>query len=285
MGFDQIAALADAKRLLQEAVLLPLILPHFFTGIMKPWKGVLLHGPPGTGKTMLSRALASASNTTFFNVSASLIVSKFRGESEKMIQTLFRVARHYAPSLIFLDEVDSVASTRKDSDHEASRSLKSSLLSEMDGISSNGESGAQMVMVLATSNRPWDLDEAMRRRLEKRIYIPLPDEAARSKLFAMHLGHVPVAEDVSMLELAKLTPGYSGHDILLLCRDASLAQFRLLVENLSNEEITALRAGAALEYETSRQDLMATLARVQASSGDPAAHTRYQEWQDEFGST
>ena len=111
--FDQIVGLSDAKRLLREAVLLPLKYPHFFQGILEPWNGVLLFGPPGTGKTMLAKAVATECKTTFFNISASSIVSKWRGESEKLVRVLFELARHYQPSTIFLDEIDSIMGSEK----------------------------------------------------------------------------------------------------------------------------------------------------------------------------
>ena len=169
--WEDIAALNEAKRLLNEAVVLPMIAPELFTGIRAPWQGVLLFGPPGTGKTLLAKAVATCANTTFFNMTASSLISKWHGESEKMIKALFQVARKNAPSTIFFDEIDSLMMKRGD-EHEASRRLKSELLSEMSGMNTNSDA---RVMVLATSNKPWDLDEAFRRRLEKRIYIPLPE--------------------------------------------------------------------------------------------------------------
>jgi len=177
--WDDVVSLGSAKRLLKEAVVMPVKYPQLFTGLLSPWQGILLYGPPGTGKTMLAKAVATECKTTFFNISASSIVSKYRGDSEKLVRVLFELARYHAPSTIFLDEIDAIMGQRGGfdggSEHEGSRRMKTELLIQMDGLAKSDA----LVFVLAASNIPWELDMALLRRLEKRVLVTLPDETAR----------------------------------------------------------------------------------------------------------
>ncbi|KAI5591105.1 hypothetical protein POPTR_004G065100v4 [Populus trichocarpa] len=232
--WESIKGLENAKRLLKEAVVMPIKYPKYFTGLLSPWKGILLFGPPGTGKTMLAKAVATECKTTFFNISASSVVSKWRGDSEKLIKVLFELARHHAPSTIFLDEIDAIISQRGEarSEHEASRRLKTELLIQMDGLNRTNE----LVFVLAATNLPWELDAAMLRRLEKRILVPLPEPEARAAMFEELLPSQPDEEKLPYDLLVERTEGFSGSDIRLLCKEAAMQPLRRIMTLLEDTE-------------------------------------------------
>ncbi|CAE8615827.1 unnamed protein product [Polarella glacialis] len=203
--WDSVIGLNHAKYLLKEAVVMPLRYPQFFTGLLAPWKGVLLFGPPGTGKTLLAKAVATECETTFFNISASTVVSKWRGDSEKLIRVLFDLARHHQPSTIFIDELDALMSSRGGDggggEHEGSRRMKTELLIQMDGMMRDTK---DQVFLLAASNLPWDLDSAMLRRLEKRVLVNLPNAEAREAMISASLPD-GFAEKLDYAKLASLT--------------------------------------------------------------------------------
>lgn len=281
--WDDIADLQEAKRLLEEAVVLPMWMPDFFKGIRRPWKGVLMVGPPGTGKTMLAKAVATECGTTFFNVSSSTLTSKYRGESEKLVRILFDMARFYAPSTIFIDEIDSLCSRRgSDTEHEASRRVKSELLIQMDGIT-NSEDPSKVVMVLAATNFPWDIDEALRRRLEKRIYIPLPTQEGREALLKINLKEVEKADDLDLSSIAHLLEGYSGADITSVCRDACMVKMRRTIANLTPEQIRSLSKDQ-LDLPVSAEDFYEAIRKINKSVSAEDLK-KYEKWMTEFGST
>ncbi|XP_077541416.1 katanin p60 isoform X1 [Haemaphysalis longicornis] len=281
--WDDIADLQEAKKLLEEAVVLPMWMPEFFKGIRRPWKGVLMVGPPGTGKTMLAKAVATECSTTFFNVSSSTLTSKYRGESEKLVRLLFEMARFHAPSTIFIDEIDSLCSRRgSDSEHEASRRVKSELLIQMDGITNN-EDPTKVVMVLAATNFPWDIDEALRRRLEKRIYIPLPNSGGREALLKINLKDVEVCPELDINDIAERLDGYSGADITNVCRDASMMAMRRRIHGLTPEEIRNLNK-EELELPVSRDDFEEAIRKINKSVSREDLE-KYERWMSEFGST
>lgn len=233
--WDDIVGLETAKQLVKEAVVYPVSYPELFSGILSPWKGLLLYGPPGTGKTLLAKAVATECKTTFFNISASSIVSKWRGDSEKLVRVLFEMARFHSPSTIFLDELDSLMSQRGSDggstvgmgEHEGSRRMKTELLIQMDGLAKSDD----LIFLLAASNIPWELDHAMLRRLEKRILVDLPNFEARKRMFEKLLPPkqkpsktmIPqLTAQIDYAHMAELTKGYSGSDIHLVCKEAAM---------------------------------------------------------------
>ncbi|CAL4909761.1 unnamed protein product [Urochloa decumbens] len=234
--FDDIGALADIKESLQELVMLPLRRPDLFKGgLLKPCRGILLFGPPGTGKTMLAKAIANDAGASFINVSMSTITSKWFGEDEKNVRALFSLAAKVAPTIIFVDEVDSMLGQRaRSGEHEAMRKIKNEFMSHWDGLLSKS---GERILVLAATNRPFDLDEAIIRRFERRIMVGLPTQESRELILRTLLSKEKVDENIDFKELATMTEGYSGSDLKNLCVTAAYRPVRELLKKEREKEL------------------------------------------------
>lgn len=222
--FSQVIGQEEAKQVLRENVILPAIRPELFTGLRSPTQGILLYGPPGNGKTLLAKAVANESDYLLFNISASSIVSKWVGESERLMRTLFILARQLQPSIIFIDEVDSILSSRKEGEHDTSRRLKTEFLTQVDGA---GSLKTDKILVMCATNRPQDLDDAVLRRLPIRVHVQNPPYSDRKKLVSSLLHnerHSLTAQDIATI--ARATEGYSACDMTDLARQAAMAPLR-----------------------------------------------------------
>ncbi|XP_062895879.1 spastin [Mobula hypostoma] len=274
--FEDVAGQELAKQALQEIVILPTLRPELFTGLRAPARGLLLFGPPGNGKTMLAKAVASESNATFFNISAASLTSKYVGEGEKLVRALFSVARELQPSIIFIDEVDSLLCERREGEHDASRRLKTEFLIEFDGVQSSGD---DRVLVMGATNRPQELDDAVLRRFTKRVFVSLPNKQTRllllTNLLAKH-GNPLNRKDLEYL--AKQTEGYSGSDLTALAKDAALGPIR----ELKPEEVRSMAASEVRKIRLS--DFEDSLRKIKRSVG-PQTLEGYKRWNEDYGDT
>ncbi|EAW06884.1 putative AAA family ATPase [Aspergillus clavatus NRRL 1] len=285
--WDDIAGLDPAKKALKEAVVYPFLRPDLFSGLREPARGMLLFGPPGTGKTMLARAVATESKSTFFSVSASTLTSKWHGESEKLVRALFGLAKVLAPSIIFVDEIDSLLSARSSgTEHEASRRSKTEFLIQWSDLQraaagrepSTKKTGgdASRVLVLAATNMPWDIDEAARRRFVRRQYIPLPEHHVREqqlRKLLSHQNHDLNDEDIEVL--VHVTEGFSGSDITALAKDAAMGPLRNLGEALLHTPMDQIRPIRFQDFEASLKSIRPSVSRDGLQ--------QYEEWAQKFG--
>ncbi|ESQ54829.1 hypothetical protein EUTSA_v10024252mg [Eutrema salsugineum] len=290
--FDDIGALENVKDTLKELVMLPLQRPELFCKgqLTKPCKGILLFGPPGTGKTMLAKAVATEAGANFINISMSSIASKWFGEGEKYVKAVFSLASKISPSVIFVDEVDSMLGRRETpGEHEAMRKMKNEFMINWDGLRTKEK---ERVLVLAATNRPFDLDEAVIRRLPRRLMVGLPDAPNRAKILRVILAKEDLSPDVDLDGVASMTDGYSGSDLKNLCVTAAHRPIKEILEKEKNERDAALAEGKAPPALSGSSDIRAlnmqdfryAHEQVCASvSSESVNMTGLQQWNELYG--
>jgi transitional endoplasmic reticulum ATPase len=232
--YEDIGGLQEEIQRVREMVELPLRHPELFQRLgIEPPKGVLLHGPPGCGKTLLARAVANESEANFFSINGPEIMSKFYGESEARLREIFQQAQQNAPSIIFIDELDAIAPKREEVTGEVERRVVAQLLALMDGLSGRGN-----VIVIGATNRPGALDPALRRpgRFDREIEIGVPDKKGRYEIVQIHTRGMPLAEDVDLKKLSEMTHGYTGADVSALCRETAMKALRRYLPQINLEE-------------------------------------------------
>jgi len=272
--FKDISGQDKAKAALREMVVLPALKPELFTGLRTPAKGLLMFGPPGNGKTLLAKALATESDCHLINISASSLTSKWVGEAEKLVKTLFSVARKIQPCIIFMDEIDSLLSSRKEGENDVTRRMKTEFLLQFEGMLTESE---EKLVIVAATNRPQELDDAALRRFTKRIYVEMPDAKARIALLQALLKKTGSPLNANEIEkLSKMTEGYTCSDLTNLAKDAAMAPLR----EKTKEEIMNMNAESMRKLNFA--DFVKSCERVRKSLS-PGSLAQYAKWNRDYG--
>ncbi|KAF0903576.1 hypothetical protein E2562_027991 [Oryza meyeriana var. granulata] len=278
--FDDIGALEDVKKTLDELVTLPMRRPELFShgNLLRPCKGILLFGPPGTGKTLLAKALATEAGANFISITGSNLTSKWFGDAEKLTKALFSFASRLAPVIIFVDEVDSLLGARGGAfEHEATRRMRNEFMAAWDGLRSKEN---QKILILGATNRPFDLDDAVIRRLPRRIYVDLPDSQNRMKILKILLAKENLESDFRFDELANATEGYSGSDLKNLCIAAAYRPVHELLE----EEKGGVSGTRTSLRPLKLDDFVQAKAKVSPSVAfDATSMNELRKWNEQYG--
>lgn len=252
--------------------------PELFKGLRALPRGLLLFGPPGTGKTLIGKAIAHQSGATFFSISASSLMSKWIGEGEKTVRTLFAVAAYRQPSVIFIDEVDSLLCQRSADENEASRRMKTEFMVQLDGASTNIDA---RVVIIGATNRPEELDEAVRRRFVKRLYIPLPEASSRKELLFTLLRDIRHNLTIEEIDgLVNQTDGFSGADVRSLCTEAAMGPIREIAIKFSGN-LQSIQSADVPPITVQHFQAAFSSVKPTVSQGDLQ---RYIDWNNSYGS-
>ncbi|XP_015160857.1 uncharacterized protein [Solanum tuberosum] len=283
--FDDIGALEEVKKALNELVILPMRRPELFSrgNLLRPCKGILLFGPPGTGKTLVAKALATEAGANFISITGSTLTSKWFGDAEKLTKALFSFASKLAPVIIFVDEVDSLLGARGGSfEHEATRRMRNEFMAAWDGLRSKEN---QKILILGATNRPFDLDDAVIRRLPRRIYVDLPDAANRLKILKIILARENLESEFPYENLANATDGYSGSDLKNLCIAAAYRPVQeILEEEKEPESLGSRKDGIPVLRPLTVDDFIQSKAKVGPSVAyDAASMNELRKWNDQYG--
>lgn len=274
--WEGIGGLEEAKKDIREAIILPFVKAK--PPYIKAPRTILLYGPPGSGKTMLAKASSNTLDATFFEARMPTLLSKYFGESQKLINALFEKARKSQPSLIFIDELDSMAMSRDSDIDESTRRVLSQLLTEIEGFNTKKD---ERVLIMGATNKPWDLDDAVVSRFQKRIYVPLPDKEARKAILMIHLEEADLSS-INLNELSEKTEGFSGRDLASLCQEAITRMVREQNPNIENLTVKELEVYSLKYRPLKPEDFDASFEKTKPTV-QAADVEKYENWRKEFG--